>query len=91
MTEKEKRIQIAFEILRKKTPPNMLTDLHYGFFHQDDKPDLVDYNTLVGFIDTASQFSIDILREGEKALKCKIILSLYDTIDSLEDCIEKLK
>ena len=91
MREEERRIRVAFEELRKKSPPRMLTDLHWGVIHQKDKPNLVDFNILVGFIDTASQFSIDVLREDERALKCKIILSLYNTIDLLEDCIEKLK
>ena len=91
MTDEERRLRIYFEELRKRTPINMLTELHYGVICQKDKPDLVDYNTLVGFIDTTSKFSVRIFGEGERALKCRIIDSLYRTINLLEDCIERLR
>ena len=90
MREEERRIREAFAELSKKTPPRMLTDLHYGFIYRKDKPDLVDFNTLVGYIDTATQFSISIQQGGERALKCKIIDSLQQTIYLLEDCIERM-
>ena len=91
MRDEERRIRQEFERLSMKTPPRMLTELHYGVIHRKDKPDVVDSNTLVGFIDTTTQFSININNEGERSLKCKIILSLHDTIALLEDCVERLK
>lgn len=96
MTENETLFRKEFDELKKKTPPRMLTELHYGITHREDKPDLVNYNLLVGYIDTATQFSVDIskvdaLKYGKQFLKCKIIHGLYDTINLLEDCIEKLR
>ena len=91
MREEERKLREVFGELSKRTSPRMLTDLHYGVIHRVDKPDLVDFNTLVGFIDTATQFSVNILNEGERALKIRIINSLRATISLLEENIERLR
>ena len=91
MYKTERSIRRAFEKLQSKTPPRMLTDLQYGVIHRDDKPDLVDFSTLVGYIDIAAQFQINHIHEGERALKVRIVDSLYSAIHLLEDCIESLE
>ena len=92
MEKTEKLIRKEFERLRERTPPRMLTDLHYDFTPEAifDKS-YVDYTTLVGFINTASQFKVRILSGQEKSIKCRIIQSLLITIDLLEDTIQRLK
>ena len=92
MEKTERRIRKAFERLRERTPPRMLTDLHHGFTPEDgDGKSFVHYSTLVGFIDTASRFEIKHTHEGERALRLKITAALYETIDLLQDCLERLE
>ena len=90
MTDEEMRLRNTFEEIKKRVLPNTLTELHYGIIHRENEPNLIDYNTLVGFIDTASQFSVRIFGEGERALKCRIIDSLYSTINLLEETIKRI-
>ncbi len=92
MEKTEKRIRKEFERLREITPPRMLTDLHYGFTPEDeDGKSFVDYSTLVGFIDTATRFEIKHAHAEERCLKHRIIMSLYETMDLLRTCIERLE
>lgn len=92
MRKSEQRIREAFEELSKRIPPQMLSDLVYGFTPEDENgKSFVDYDKLVGFIDTASKFEINHVHEGERALKVRIVNSLYATIDLLEDTIQRLK
>ncbi len=92
MEKTERRIRKEFERLRERTPPRMLTDLHYKITPEDgDGKSFVDYTTLIGFIDTVTMFEIKHTHEGERCLKNRIVGSLYETIYLLQDCIEKLK
>jgi len=92
MEKTERRIRKAFERLRERTPPSMLTDLQYRITPEDeDGKSFVDYSTLVGYIDTATRFEIKHTKEGERCLKNRIVMSLYETMDLLHTCIEALE
>ena len=92
MIDSEKRMRRAFEELRMKVPPKMLTDLVYKIVPREDRAGVeIDHNVLVGFVDTTSRFEVNHVNQGERALKVRIINSLYETINLLQDCIESLE